>query len=516
MRSFLAPVRAGLSRFAVKTALRVLGFYEGGVRWSRDRGDLPGFVQDDRFDADTVSRHELLRKARYFEANSGLLNRLADVFEQYTVGAKGLRYTPATSDEEWNKRASERWDGWCKFCDLSSRFPFSVFQSLAAYRWFIDGEVFILKTRGGPPDYRPRVQLIESHRVATPWGLAGREGDGIHDGVEVDKNGRPIAYHVRSTWDGDTSRRIPAGQIIHIFEPSRPGQLRGRPFLTPVINDLHDLFDLQALEMKAAKIAAELGLVYKTRTGELPNIDAARRAALKIDGKTGTGDATLEDRAKHIQKGLGGRAVAIYKDEEVSQFLSQRPSVVTQAYWDSLVAKVCVGVGIPKALVFPESIQGTVARADLDVAASFFRSRSSVLQAAFGEVYAYVIDDEVNYGELSGEPKDWAKVNVRPPRSPNVDVGRNSKAMLDELEAGARTMEDVWAECGEDWRERGQQSEREKIERLKSAARIAKAAQEIAAQEGVEADEILRLAKLSDDPPAPEPTTAEPPKSFAA
>jgi len=514
VRAFLPPIRHSVSRFAVRSALRVLNFFEGGVRWSKDRGYLPGLVQDDRFDADVASRTELLRKARYFEANCGLVNRLADVFEQYTVGPKGLRFTPSSSSEEWNQAITPRWETWCQFADLSSRQSLAQLQSLAAYRWFIDGEVFLLKTRGGAPDYRPRVQLIESHRVSTPWDLAGSEGDKIHDGVEVDRNGRPIAYHIRTTWDGETSRRIPASQVIHIFEPSRPGQLRGRPFLTPVINDINDLLDLQALEMKAAKVAAEIANVIKTRNGDAGSLLDARRAALEVTGKTNTGATSIEARQKDVARVLGGRTVALYKDEEFQQFASNRPSVVTQAYWDSLVAKVCVGAGITKALVYPASVQGTVARADLDVATAFFRSRSSVLQAAFAQVFDYAMGDEITYGTgLPKAPEDWRKVSVRPPRSPNVDVGRNSKAMLDELKAGARTLEDIWAECGEDWRERDEQLEREENRALERAARVLKRAKELAAESDCEPDELLRLAGLSDDPPQPEPVEPAAPKT---
>jgi lambda family phage portal protein len=514
VRAFLAPIRHSVARFAVRSALRVLGFYEGAVRFSPDRGNLPGWVQDDRFDADASSRSELLRKARYFEANSALVNRLADVFEQYTVGPRGLRFTPSSSSEEWNKAITARWDQWCQFADLSSRQSLSQLQSLAAYRWFIDGEVFILKTRGGAPDYWPRVQVIESHRVSTPWELAGQEGDRIHDGVEVDRNGRPIAYHVRTTWDGDASRRIPASQIIHVFEPSRPGQLRGRPFITPVITDLNDLEDLQKLEMRAAKLVAELALVLKTRNGDVGSLLDIRKKALEVDGKTGGGANTIEQRQKDVHKVTGGRVIALYKDEEAQALTSGRPSVVTQAYWDSLVAKVCVGVGITKALVYPASVQGTVARADLDVATAFFRSRSSVLQSAFAQVFEYVIGDEITYGTgLPKPPDDWRKVSVRPPRSPNVDVGRNSKAMLDELKAGTRTLEDIWAECGEDWRERDEQLEREENRALERAARVLKRAKELAAESDCEPDELLRLAGLSDDPPQPEPVEPVAPKN---
>jgi capsid protein len=53
---------------------------------------------------------------------------------------------------------------------------------------------------------------------------------------------------------------------------------------------------------------------------------------------------------------------------------------------------------------------------------------------------------------LADPPHDWRSVDTRAPRSVNVDIGRNSSAMLAELEAGTRTYQSVYAELGLDYR----------------------------------------------------------------
>jgi hypothetical protein len=52
---------------------------------------------------------------------------------------------------------------------------------------------------------------------------------------------------------------------------------------------------------------------------------------------------------------------------------------------------------------------------------------------------------------LDGAPRDWWHTAIRPPRSVNVDVGRNSLAVIAELRAGIRTHQDVCAELGHNW-----------------------------------------------------------------
>jgi capsid protein len=439
--------------------------YEAGVRWGTARSYIPGFVQDARFDADQATREEIVRKARYFERNNAIVNRLADLFEQFTVGADGLQFIPSSSDEEWNKKAKASYDEWCEVCDLTSLHGMGTLMSLAARSWFIDGEVFILLTRGQntsptsalQPNTRPRIQLIESHRVATPGHMREMEGKTVRDGIEVDSNGRPIAYWIRNG-SGDlgteeTYVRRKAEEVIHLGEPSRIGMGRPLSFFYPVLNVLHDLDDLSGLEMLAAKDAAEKSTVWETFSGEMPNAAAVRRDRFTQGTQTSAGTDTTETKTKFLKTIFGGRALAVKKGETVTQFQNNRPTVTTQQYWDYLTSLVCAGVGISKLLVLPFTIQGTVARADFDIANSFFRSRSSVLITAFTRVYLFYMEWAIRSDRrLVDPPADWKSVDTRAPRSVNVDVGRNSSAMLAELEAGTRTFQSVYAELGLDYR----------------------------------------------------------------
>ena len=77
---------------------RVANYYEAARFSFGERSLLLGGIQDARLDADAMTRREILRKARYFEKNNAFVNRLADIFEQYTVGATGLQAVSASPD----------------------------------------------------------------------------------------------------------------------------------------------------------------------------------------------------------------------------------------------------------------------------------------------------------------------------------------------------------------------------------------------------------------------------------
>jgi lambda family phage portal protein len=435
--------------------------YEAAMWQWGTRSFLFGTNQDARFDADKMAREEIMRKSRYFERNNAFVNRLADIFEQYTVGANGLAVVSQSKD------ATNYFNRWSMDCDVCSLLPFSTLQSIMARSWFIDGEIFIVKTmvKG-----RPRVQLVESHRCYTPKELRDKEGTQIVDGVQVDANGKPVGYwfNTQPTNSGNYSpaagteqmQMIPAENVVHVFEPSRPGMYRGLPFLYPVMNDLHDMDDLQMMVLQVCKQAASIGNVTTNKTGEF-DATLARRAAMKVNSQNAAGSPVSKDFGQFYNVKLGAQEIALAHGDSISQFQANRPSLAERELWDYLLTKVCAGVGISKLLVMPYSMQGTVTRADLEIAAAFFRSRSAIVQNAVKCVFMWVsgwamdFDREVLRGGM--DFTEYASITVRAPRSVNVDVGRNSKALVSELNAGLRSYQDIYAEAGQDYREQLEQ-----------------------------------------------------------
>lgn len=440
----LVAVQAGIARITNR--------YEGATR-SSTRSNIPGAVQSARFDANWGTRMELVRKARYFERNSAIVNRMADIFESYVVGP-GVQVTPSSSDSAWNAKAKQKFDRWCETADLSSNFPLSCMDSLAARAWFVDGQVFMLLAEDDRR--RPAVQLIESHLICTPPSLAHLEGNTIVDGHVVDKNGRTIAYYIASedakgnkTWGAPT----PAEFVIHIGEPSRPGMKHALPFLYPVINQLHDKDDLQILEMRAAKEAARHINFIKNKAGEISPamLEQARYGTSRT---LSTGTAVTEERRKFYADAVGGETIIGQSGDELERLSSDRPSVVTREYWKGLDADICAGTGISYVLVYPESMQGTVYRGALDMSDAFFRARFATYEPACRRRYRHWAQ-WARYAEpeLRDAPGDWDACTVHPPRSVNVDIGYNSAAAISEVQSGLSNYNILYSRQGYDWRE---------------------------------------------------------------
>ena len=476
--------------------------YEGATNSIR-RSFLDTSYTSVRFDVTSSTRQQIVRKSRFFEQNNAVMNRLGDLFENYTVGSN-FSLQPASSDPDWNLRAKRWWDTWCRYPDIGSRQSFGTLMSLAARGWFYDGESFILLTRGDSG--RPRLQLIEPQQVATPTGQ--ENATDIFDGVRFDtRTGRALSYFCgQEQQQGQLTdlRSVSSDSIIHIFEAQRAGQLRGLPFVACVINDLHDLDDLQRLEMESCKLASSVSQVIKTASGEVQ----ATSLRSGVPGSQGTAQTYYEN--------IFGSTVKVLKTgDEFEQFVTDRPNLNMREYWRQLTEKVCAGVGIPYVLVFPEGMQGTVYRGALDMSSVWFRSRHQVMASAARRIWEYVMEWAIRTDPtLRDSPDDWYEVAIQAPRAPNVDVGRNSAAQLAELEAGVTTYDEIYGARGIDWRGA-----------LEAKAQQAKHIRDLAVKYGLDVSEISTAQKqpiapepalpVVEDQPSgeslPEPIPAEPP-----
>jgi lambda family phage portal protein len=415
--------------------------YEGAQQSLR-RSYLDTSYTSARFDVTSSTRQAIVRKSRYFEQNNAILNRLGDLFESYTVGSS-FSVQPASSDPAWNLKAKKWFDIWCRYPDIGSRQSFGTLMGQAARGWFFDGESFILLTKG--ESGKPRLQLLEAQSVATPVGMESDQT--VFDGIRFDpRTGRAVSYFVGSEkTQGNLVdvRAIPSDSVVHIYEPNRAGQLRGIPFVSCVINDLHDLDDLQKLEMEACKLGASVAQIVKTVSGE---VQASNLRA-------GTASTTANTAENYYEQVFGSAVKVLKHGDEFQQFATERPGVNMREYWRQLTEKVCAGVGIPYVLVFPESMQGTVYRGALDMSAVWFKSRHHVMATAARRIYEYVMEYAIKTDPtLNDAPSDWYEVAITAPRAPNVDVGRNSAAQLKELEAGIITYDEVYGSRGLDWR----------------------------------------------------------------
>lgn len=435
-------------------------YYEAGQPSERRR-KRPSSRSLARFDASPAVLREIRESSEYHECNSPICNRIAGIYTQYTIGPFGMPIEPLSQNLEYGTKQSRWFDWWGLNCQVGSNEPIGAAQILSARTRFFSGECFIKKTKKAvspesfaywpeifKTDFIPAIQLLETSRISSPTRSRKREiKNEINDGIELDKEGTPIAYWIAGE-NGSDHERVPATEIIHIVRVNRVGLKHGLPLTTPCINALNDLEDLQNAEMDAAKENARISKIVYNESGE-PTLDELNEVT-----SSETLDPSNPSRKEYLQKSWGSETHYLKNNlEKYEQYGGERPTITTVNFWDYMLAQICAGMGMSKLLVLPFTLQGTVTRMDLDIADAFFWSEFAVYKTAWEEVWRWAQKwAQLYQPELRNPPKDWADCKACKPKSVNVDIKRNSQAALAEIEAGAMTFQEWYAENGQDWR----------------------------------------------------------------
>jgi lambda family phage portal protein len=118
------------------------------------------------------------------------------------------------------------------------------------------------------------VQFIETEQMATPAMGIPKNFTLWVDGIELDKRGKPVAYHILREHPGDTFvfqqefERVPPGLVLHWFRRSRHGQYRGVPECTASLPIGAQRRRWAAATLTAAEAAADFAVLI---TSNLPS-----------------------------------------------------------------------------------------------------------------------------------------------------------------------------------------------------------------------------------------------------
>lgn len=156
------------------------------------------------------------------------------------------------------------WKRFMKSCDADGVLDGYGMQALAVREWDEAGEVFARLRKRRPEDGLPvplQIQIIEAEQCPADMWETASNGNEIRAGIEFNLIGKRVAYWMYRRHPGDVNVkyadqekvRIPADEIIHLFEPVRAGQIRGIPrAASTLIRSFNlDQFDDRTLERQS-------------------------------------------------------------------------------------------------------------------------------------------------------------------------------------------------------------------------------------------------------------------------
>jgi len=226
----------------------------------------------------------LRARARDLEQNNDYAYKYLNLAELNTVGEHGIRMQSKARtsrgklDTRVNRIIEREFAKWQRHenCTLDGRLDWVELQRLVIRTCARDGEVLIRFVRNNGLKlavYDGDFLDNELNRPATDT------QNQILQGIEMDRAGKPVAYHLFKTNPTELPsffgmrahneyERVPAENILHIFKSDRPNQIRGASWMASVMIHLLMLNRYERAEMSAAEFAAKKIGFYKTPTGD--------------------------------------------------------------------------------------------------------------------------------------------------------------------------------------------------------------------------------------------------------
>lgn len=502
------------------------GYSEAGA--STTRRALRGFTPDSGSPNEDINRNNatLRQRARMLYMSSPVATAAIQTNRTKIVGTgltlkstldSALLGLTSEAAKKWQSRTEAEFRMWSKRenCDVLGLNSFIGLQQLALKSWLASGDVFVLlKRRKATPlnPYTLRLHLIEADRVSTPseyrGGIIagatttgkvpeGKPGAGnmIYDGVEVDADGRVVAYHICSGYptefagaDLTWTRVLAYGEktglpnVLHIMDAERPDQYRGVPYLSQVIEPLLQLRRYTESELMAALVQSFFTAWITTETNpmeipinEVGAGDMTVGDGVNLDG--GIGD-NISDSENEYEMGPG--TVNHLEPGEKIEFGNPNiPTAGFETFMKTLVRLIGSALELPYDVISKE------------FNSSYSASRGALLEAweAFKMKRAWFVDDfcqpvyEIWLAEAVAlrrikapgyfdDPlvrQSWSEARWIGPVQGSLDPLKEAKADLLLINHGIKTHEQVTRERGGgDWEENVEQLRREN-ELLKAA-----------------------------------------------
>lgn len=197
---------------------------------------------------------------------------------------------------DWTESVERRFKLWAdtpRVCDVEQQATFGMLQGLTRQESLIDGDALMVLVQD-PVTSLPALRLVNGAVVGSPFAARQRfeaeTGNRIVHGVELDRNGRHVAYWIRQKPKGETSFEISANvaryERLPVYGESgrriawlvygtdrRHDDVRGEPLLSIFLQSLREIDRYRDAVQRKAALNAVIAMFIKkseARPGSRP------------------------------------------------------------------------------------------------------------------------------------------------------------------------------------------------------------------------------------------------------
>ena len=203
-------------------------------------------------------------------------------------------------------------------------------------------EISACKHLANPGCFATCIQLVEPDRLSNPNNAMDTKT--MRGGIEIDKYGAPVAYHIRKNHPGDywiggandTWERIPAytdfgrRRVLHVHDVERIGQTKGKPILTSIMPMFKMLDHYERSELQAAIVNAMIAAFIETP------MDA--EGLNELFG--GDSNDYLNAKKDWKVKLEGGSIIPIFPGDKIAPFTPSRPNSAYGSFIENVLRHI--------------------------------------------------------------------------------------------------------------------------------------------------------------------------------
>lgn len=234
------------------------------------------------YSADKILRMDLptLRaRSRELERNNSFAKRVFGIIDRKAVGRRGFTLQARTRDDRGELHEADnilietKFKEWRRKenCDVTGQLSFRDIQKQTVHHIMRDGEVIIRRVKFFDNKFAYALQMLEADHLDHQYNETLPSGNKVKMGIEFNKWGRPVAYHLLKDHPGDyfyaqyarSKRvRIPADEILHLYLSNRISASRGIPVIHAAMTELNMGGGYMENEIVSARVAAgQMGFI---------------------------------------------------------------------------------------------------------------------------------------------------------------------------------------------------------------------------------------------------------------
>lgn len=380
---------------------------------------------------------KLRDRSRDLVRNNPIATRAVQTIVSNTIGT-GIVPQHKAPTPQLEALWEELWSEWGEStkADFDGRLDIYGLQALVMRTIVESGEVLIRKVPQPASAGRVplKIQVLEPDHIDSLKDVKILNSSQIIQGVEFDTNGQRVAYWLFPEHPGSghttalMSERVPADQILHLFLPTRAGQVRGVPWAAPVVVRLKDLDDyMDAMLLRQKVSACFSAFVFDT---EAP-LDAAG-----------------------AQKALGERlepgVIEILPPGKDIRFAAPPGADGSEAFVANVMRQVASAFGITY-----EAMTGDYSRVNYSSGRMGWLEMNRNVQAWQWQLMVAQFCQPVwewfrDAAGLAGAPTDGLSVEWTPPRREMVDPSKEINATINAVRAGLMSLSEAHRAAGYD------------------------------------------------------------------